>query len=77
MGFAQPLSLGYWGMEEYFECETAEEWDPQELLEHLRGGMPEGIDLIRILPAEHLTKTLAAHTVAAEYMISVPAASVL
>ena len=72
MGFAQPLSLGYWGMEEFFECETADEWEPDQLLQRLAQGMPEGIDLKRCLPAEHLTKTLAAHTVAAEYMIAVP-----
>ena len=33
MGFAQPLSLGYWGMEEYIEFETAEEWQPDQLLQ--------------------------------------------
>ena len=37
MGFAQPLSLGYWGMEEYIEFETAEEWQPDQLLQRLAG----------------------------------------
>ena len=73
MGFAQPLSLGYWGMEEFFECETEGEWEPDQLLQRLAEGMPEGIELKRCLPADHLTRTLAAHTVAAEYMIAVPA----
>lgn len=72
MGFAQPLSLGYWGMEEYFECETAEEWVPDQLLQRLAQGMPEGIELKQCWKADALTKTLASHTVAAEYMIAVP-----
>ena len=87
MGFAQPLSLGYWGMEEYIEFETAEGVDdggsacdggqacedsPAALMQRLAAGLPEGIDLKRCLPADNLTKTLAAHTVAAEYMIAVP-----
>ena len=72
MGFAQPLSLGYWGMQEYIEFETAQEQDPEALMQRLAGGLPEGIDLKSCLPAEHLTKTLASHTVAAEYMIAVP-----
>lgn len=72
MGFAQPLSLGYWGMEEYIEFETAEEWQPDQLLQRLAGGLPEGIELKRILEAEHLTKTLAAHTEAAQYLIEIP-----
>lgn len=72
MGFAQPLSLGYHGMEEYIEFETAEEWEPDQLLQKLAGGLPEGIELKQILNAEHLTKTLAAHTVAAQYLIEIP-----
>ena len=72
MGFAQPLSLGYWGMKEYFECETAGEWENDQLLQRLAKGMPEGIELKRCLNAEHLVKTLASHTVAAEYMIAIP-----
>ena len=69
MGFAQPLSLGYWGMQEYIEFETAADRQPLELMQTLAAGLPEGIELKACLPAEHLTKTLAAHTVAAEYMI--------
>lgn len=81
MGFAQPLSLGYWGMEEFVEFETAEGVDDGgsayddgsvALMQRLAAGLPEGIDLKRCLPADNLTKTLAAHTIAAEYMIAVP-----
>lgn len=72
MGFAQPLSLGYQGLEEYIEFETAEEWPEDQLLQRLGAGLPEGIELKRALDAEHLTKTLAAHTEAAQYLIEIP-----
>ena len=74
MGFAQPLSLGYWSMEEYIEFETAEVWEPADLLQRLAKGLPEGIDLKCCLPADHLTKTLASHTRAAEFLITIPLA---
>ena len=74
MGFAQPLSLGYWSMSEYIEFETADGsgYLPNEIMARLSEALPEGIDLIRCLPADDLTKTLAAHSVAAEYMIEIP-----
>ena len=72
MGFAQPLSLGYWGMEEYIEFETLDEYTADQLLQRLAPGLPEGIELKQCMGAGHLTKTLASHTVAAQYMIEVP-----
>ena len=72
MGFAQPLSLGYWGMEEYIEFETQVEYTADQLLQRLAPGLPEGIELKQCMGAGHLTKTLASHTVAAQYMIEVP-----
>lgn len=86
MGFAQPLSLGYWGLQEYVEFETAEEnmdsqaadvhpADPEDLLAALSAIMPEGLELKRILEAPWLKKTLAAENIAAEYMIEIPLGS--
>lgn len=75
MGFAQPLSLGYEGLEEYIEFETAEgymEKSGQEILDALKAGMPEGLELISIKEAPELKKTLAAETVAAGYEIYIP-----
>lgn len=73
MGFAQPLSLGYWSLSEFIEFETAGgDLLPNELMVQLAQMLPEGIELLRCLPADHLTKTLAAHTCAAEYMIEIP-----
>lgn len=72
MGFAQPLSLGYWGMQEYIEFETADPWNPSDLMQRLATALPEGIDLKNCLNADELKKTLSAHTVSAEYMIEIP-----
>lgn len=73
MGFAQPLSLGYWSVAEYIEFEVQEEYLPNELMVRLAEGLPEGIELKECLAADRLKKTLSAHTVAAEYMIQLPA----
>lgn len=75
MGFAQPLSLGYEGLEEYIEFETAEGYmvkSGQEILDALKAGMPEGLELVSIKEAPELRKTLAAETVAAGYEIYIP-----
>ncbi|MDO4869599.1 MAG: TIGR03936 family radical SAM-associated protein [Bacillota bacterium] len=78
MGFGQPLSLGYWGLEEYVEFETAaseiadENMPPEDMLKAVAGVMPEGLRLNRIIPAPWLRKTLAAENVAAEYIIEIP-----
>lgn len=82
MGFAQPLSLGYEGLDEYIEFETVDAGekpgapatsDKQEILEKMRQLMPEGLDLLSIEEAKH-NKTLAANTIAAEYVIEIPLA---
>ena len=74
MGFAQPLSLGYVGLDEYIEFETAESEEgrsAQEILDIMRSLMPEGLELLSIEAARHV-KTLAANTVAADYTIVIP-----
>ena len=73
MGFAQPLSLGYEGLDEYIEFETADDQgiSSQEILKRLRAIMPEGLELLSIDEARH-PKTLAANTVAADYVIEIP-----
>ena len=80
MGFAQPLSLGYWGLEEYVEFETQardpseEPYDMARMLTLLASVMPEGLEPKRILEASWLRKTLAAETTAAEYIMEIPSA---
>ncbi|MCQ2544803.1 MAG: TIGR03936 family radical SAM-associated protein [Clostridia bacterium] len=74
MGFAQPLSLGYKGYDEYIEFETAADYQdkgPEAILEALRAIMPEGITLVSIKEAPEMKKTLASMTEAAEYEIRI------
>ena len=79
MGFAQPLSLGYESLDEYIEFETADSVMPgsaavsskEEILEKMRELMPGGLELLSIEEARH-NKTLAANTIAAEYVIEIP-----
>lgn len=72
MGFAQPLSLGYWGLSELLEFETDEEYDVDYLKKTLKPLMPEGIVITELKAAEPSKKTLAAKTEAAEYIIAIP-----
>lgn len=72
MGFAQPLSLGYWGLDELIEFETIDEHDPKKIEDALKVLMPEGLELRDCRQIEKSGKTLAAQTVAAVYTISIP-----
>ena len=74
MSFAQPLSLGYWGMKEMLEFDTETDFQPEELENLLKIQMPEGLDIISCERLEDTKRTLAAQTVAAEYMIVIPLA---
>ena len=72
MTFAQPLSLGYWGLGELLEFETEEDYRAEFIKETLAPLMPEGIVITDCIVAEPSKKTLAAMTEAAEYIIAVP-----
>ncbi len=73
MGLAQPLSLGYLGMKEYMEFETSgEKATGEDIVKSLKETMPVGMDLKRIIAADWLKRTLAAETIAAEYLIDIP-----
>lgn len=72
MGFAQPLSLGYEGLNELMEFETVEDYEPEGLRKTLEALMPEGIDISGCDRLEGMKKTLAAQTDAAEYVIIMP-----
>lgn len=72
MGFAQPLSLGYWGMNELLEFETEEAYSSEYLEQTLKEMMPEGLNIIGCKEVEPAGKTLAARTEAAEYIIAIP-----
>ncbi len=72
MGFAQPLSLGYSGVCEYLEFETAEHFNTESLLESLKLIMPPGLKLTGCIEYKQEGKSLAALTVSAEYIIGIP-----
>lgn len=72
MGFAQPLSLGYWGMKELLEFETEEAYEPAYLEKTLKALMPEGLEILSCQQVPLSKKTLAAQTEAAEYIIAIP-----
>lgn len=74
MVFAQPLSLGYTGLNEYIEIETTEDHEPGYIAEKLSEFMPPGLDIKGCERMAEGRKTLAAMTVAAEYMIEIPLA---
>lgn len=74
MVFAQPLSLGYTGLNEYIEIETTEDNEPGYIAEKLSELMPPGLDIKGCERMAEGRKTLAAMTVAAEYMIEIPLA---
>ena len=72
MGFAQPLSLGYEGLQEYMEFETDVDYQPDDLLQTMQALAPHGLEIKHCNRLEGLKKTLAAITVAAIYEISIP-----
>lgn len=72
MGFAQPLSLGYWGLSELLEFETDVKYEVDWLEKTLQELMPEGIIITYCKASEPSKKTLAALTDSAEYIIAIP-----
>ena len=72
MTFAQPLSLGYWGLGELLEFENDEDYGADFIKNTLAPLMPEGIVITDCVEAENSKKTLASKTDAAEYIIAIP-----
>ena len=72
MSFAQPLSLGYEGMEEYLEFYLTEEIDPEEIQRVMGPATPEGIDILSCQRLPDKGDSLSASCVAALYEIRIP-----
>lgn len=72
MTFAQPLSLGYWGLGELLEFETEEDYGADSIKNTLAPLMPEGIVITDCSISGPSKKTLASKTEAAEYIIAIP-----
>lgn len=76
MGFAQPLALGYEGLNELMEFETETDYEPQDIYERLLPMMPDGLGLQYCRRLEGVKKTLAAVTDAALYTVLMPASKI-
>ena len=72
MGFAQPLSLGYSSRCELIEFETEMPHTTGEIMEKMRGEMPDGIKLLSCFELDEKIKSLASDAEAAEYKIWIP-----
>lgn len=72
MGFAQPLSLGYFSSGEYLEFDTMEPYDTGYILEKINSIMPEGIEIFSCEELPPSGKTLAALTEYADYELLIP-----
>lgn len=72
MSFAQPLSLGYTGLNELMEMETEEEYEPDIIRQRLAELMPEGLEIKACVRTGEGGKSLAARTVAASYTLEIP-----
>lgn len=72
MGFAQPLSLGYSSRCELIEFETEMPHTTGEIMEKMRGEMPDGIKLLFCFELDEKIKSLASDAEAAEYKIWIP-----
>ena len=72
MGFAQPLSLGYSSRCEIIEFETEMPHTTGEIMEKMRGEMPDGIKLLSCFELDEKIKSLASDAEAAEYKIWIP-----
>lgn len=69
MSIAQPLSLGYEGLEEYLEIELDTNINPDFIKENINKELPNGliITLVKKLPDD--IKSIAALTIAAAYRV--------
>lgn len=72
MGFAQPLSLGYFSSGEYLEFDTLEPYETGYILEKISAIMPEGIEVFSCNELPPSGKTLAALTEYADYELLIP-----
>lgn len=77
MLFAQPLSLGYIGQEEWLEFELKDSKDPSKVVSALRPQMPQGIEILHCQFKKEGEKNLASRCCGATYKIIIPVNSIL
>lgn len=69
MSIAQPLSLGYIGLQEYMEIELNSDIDPDLIKDNINDQLPDGVKITRVKKQSDDIKSISALTVYAEYSI--------
>lgn len=69
MSIAQPLSLGYIGLQEYMEIELDSDIDPDLIKDNINDQLPDGVKITRVKKQSDDIKSISALTVSAEYSI--------
>lgn len=72
LSFAQPLSLGYTGINEFLEFETSSYYEPEIIIESMREKMPEGVEITGCFSFNGGKSALAALAESALYEIELP-----
>lgn len=71
MSIAQPLSLGYTSVGEYFEFESLDELEPEFVRERLNSAMPEGIRMVSCSVLQETKKAVGALITAGDYNVGI------
>ncbi len=69
MSIAQPLSLGYIGLQEYMEIELDSDIDPDLIKDNINDQLPDGVKITRVKKQSDDIKSISALTLYAEYSI--------
>lgn len=69
MSIAQPLSLGYIGLQEYMEIELDSDIDPDLIKDNINNHLPNGVKINRVKKLSDDIKSISALTLYAEYSI--------
>lgn len=72
MSLASPLPVGYIGERELLEITLKEPLPPDDVRAVLGPALPEGIEIVEVLPIAATTKKAAARIVAAVYRVDLP-----
>lgn len=76
MSIAQPLSLGYEGLEEYLEIELDTNLDTALIKDNINNHLPDGLDVTMVKKLSADTKSLASLTTLASYSVDFSEANV-
>lgn len=77
MSIAQPLSLGYEGLEEYLEVELESNIEPDLIKENINDHLPKGIKFVKAMKLPDDIKSIAALTQSAKYYVDFSQTNIL